>query len=168
MSYNITNYDRLLIDFDGVLTNNKVYVDEVGKETVLCTRADGLAFDVLKKIKFDSLIFSTERSNVVSIRAQKLDVPFVSAVKNKCNKLLSMAEKLNWDLSRTVYIGNDVNDYFAMKLCGLKICPNDAHLKVKKISNIILNLKGGEGVIRELLEDVFKIDLLYTLYGEKE
>lgn len=168
MNYNLTNYDRLLIDFDGVLTNNKVYVDEVGKETVLCSRADGLAFDVLKKIKFYTLIFSTERSDVVMMRAQKLDIPFVSSVQNKCNKLLSMTKNLHWDLTRTVYIGNDLNDYFAMKLCGLKICPNDAHLKVKKISNIILNVKGGEGAIRELLEDVFKIDLLYTLYGEKE
>ena len=117
MNYNLTNYDRLLIDFDGVLTNNKVYVDEVGKETVLCSRADGLAFDVLKKIRFDTLIFSTERSDVVMMRAQKLDIPFVSAVKNKCNKLLSMTKNLHWDLTRTVYIGNDLNDYFAMKLC---------------------------------------------------
>ena len=51
-----------------------------------------------------------------------------------------------------------------MKICGFSACPADSHSKIKDLSNIILKINGGEGVIRCLLEDVFKIDILKILY----
>lgn len=165
MNYKLANYDRLIIDFDGVLTDNKVYVDEVGREAVLCSRADGLAFDVLRIIGFDALILSTEKNPVVTMRAKKLGVPVISSVGDKRSKIASLAKHRAWDLSRTIYLGNDLNDYFAMRLCGLVVCPYDAHQKIIEISDIVLNTKGGDGVIRELLEQVFEVDFLDVLYG---
>jgi len=63
-----------------------------------------------------------------------------------------------------LYLGNDLNDYLAMKLCGFRVCPADSHSKIKEISNIILNKKGGDGVVRELVEEVLAIDFIKTLY----
>ena len=67
---NIDKLDALVFDFDGVLTDNKVYLGEDGKELVSCSRADGLAFDVLRKLNIPVLILSTEKSLVVKMRAK--------------------------------------------------------------------------------------------------
>ena len=67
----IKNIEAIFFDFDGVLTNNKVYVDQNGKESVECNRADGIAFEILNKLKIDTLIISTEKNPVVKARAKK-------------------------------------------------------------------------------------------------
>ena len=64
--------DAFIFDFDGVLTNNMVIVDQYGKESVSCSRADGLAFDVLHKLKKSVYILSTEKNPVVTARADKI------------------------------------------------------------------------------------------------
>jgi len=63
-----------------------------------------------------------------------------------------------------LYVGNDLNDYKAMQLCGYSACPSDSHKKIKSISSIVLNNKGGYGVVRELLEEVFKLDFIKILF----
>ena len=71
----IKKIDALVFDFDGVLTDNRVFVDQDGKEWVGCSRADGLAFDVLRRLKKQSYILSTEKNQVVEARANKLKIP---------------------------------------------------------------------------------------------
>jgi 3-deoxy-D-manno-octulosonate 8-phosphate phosphatase (KDO 8-P phosphatase) len=150
----------IVLDFDGVLTDNKVYLDQNGVEFVQCSRADGLAIDVLKKLKYNVFIVSTEKNSVVSVRGNKLEVPVVQGVENKKSKLLEMKTKNQIDLNETMYVGNDLNDYNAMTICRSKCCPADSHPKIKEISDIVLTTKGGNGVVREIVEKVFKIDLL--------
>ncbi len=160
MILDIKKVDGFLIDFDGVLTDNKVTVSADGLESVLCSRADGLAFDILRKLKKDVVIISTETNEVVKHRAEKLKVNVIFSVKNKEKTLLQLSQKKNWALENLLYLGNDLNDYHAMMLCGTIICPADAHPEIKKIASIILKTKGGDGVVRELLEDVFGLNLL--------
>jgi len=74
---NINEIDALVFDFDGVLTDNKVYVDQNGKESVCCSRSDGLAFDVLRKLKIPTYILSTETNIFVTQRAKKLKIPVI-------------------------------------------------------------------------------------------
>ncbi len=69
---NINNIDLFVFDFDGVLTNNLVYTNELGEEFVVCSRSDGLGFDLLKAIKKESCILSTEKNHAVSARAKNL------------------------------------------------------------------------------------------------
>ena len=59
-----------------------------------------------------------------------------------------------------MYIGNDLNDYSAMKICGFRVCPNDSHVKIRKLAQIRLKNNGGEGVVREIVEDLLNIDFL--------
>ena len=70
----LDNIDAFVFDFDGVLTNNFVYLDQNGIESVACSRADGLAFDVLRRLNKPSFILSTEKNRVVEARAQKLQI----------------------------------------------------------------------------------------------
>ena len=163
MKISLDNIDAFVFDFDGVLTNNLVHLDQNGKEWVSCSRADGLAFDVLRKLEKQSYILSTENNPVVSARAKKLKIQVLQGVKDKAGTLLALSESKGYDLNRILYVGNDLNDFHVMKLCGYTACPIDSHIKIKELSNIELNTRGGEGVVRELLEDVLDLNFIKIL-----
>ena len=153
------------MDFDGVLTNNKVLLNEQGEEFVSCSRGDGLAFDALRKLKVKTIILSTEKNKVVTSRANKLQVECIQGVENKKNKLMALIKKYKLDRDEVIFVGNDINDISAMSLCGLTFCPSDSHEQVKNIAEVVLRTKGGEGVIREILEIYFKLNLYELLYN---
>jgi len=163
----IDNIDALVFDFDGVLTNNLVYLSQTGEESVACSRADGLAFDVLRKINKPTFILSTEESSVVAMRAKKLKVPLVQGVSDKVKAIKELVDENHYNLKNILYVGNDLNDYLVMQLCGYSACPADSHPKIKEVSKYILNTKGGNGVIRELLEQVLNLDFINILYSKK-
>jgi len=155
--------DAFIFDFDGVLTDNKVYLNQDGEEFVRCSRADGLAFDVIRKLDKPVFILSTEKNKVVAARAKKLKVPVIYGVSDKVNVLNQLAVDQRLDLSRICYIGNDLNDLYAMQACGYAVCPNDAHTKIQGVSNVVLDSSGGEGVARELFENIFNLNFVEIL-----
>ena len=154
---NINELDALIFDFDGVLTDNKVLVHQDGSESVLCNRADGLAFDVLRKLKIPTYILSTETNTVVTQRAKKLKIPVIQGASNKLETLSKLCNEENYDISKILFIGNDLNDYQVMKACGYSACPSDSHPKIREISSHVLSLAGGKGVARELLLSLIHI-----------
>ena len=156
----LDDIDVLIFDFDGVLTDNKVHLDGNGNEWVTCNRSDGLAFEILRKLKKLIFIISTEKNKVVAARAKKLKIPALYGVENKAKELQNLSIKKKFKLSRTLYVGNDLNDYEALKLCGYSACPSDSHKKIKQIVTFLLDTKGGSGICRELIEDKLKIDPL--------
>ena len=160
----LDNVDVFVFDFDGVLTNNKVYLDKSGNEFVGCSRSDGLAFDVLRKLQKPCFIFSTETNPVVTARAKKLKVQSFQGIKNKVVGLEKILKKLKFDKEKVFFVGNDINDYLVMKNCGFSACPSDSHKKIKDIATFKCKSKGGEGVIQEILEDIFEIDFLEVFY----
>jgi YrbI family 3-deoxy-D-manno-octulosonate 8-phosphate phosphatase len=165
---NIDDIEVFIFDFDGVLTNNLVYLNQDGLETVACSRADGLAFDVLRELKKPVFILSTELNPVVAMRAKKLQIEVIQGSKNKLESLKKLIVKHKYNKDKICYIGNDVNDYFVMNYCGYSICPADSHSDIKKISNVVLQTKGGYGVVRDLLENVLNLDFIKILYQQKE
>ena len=160
----IDDIDLFVFDFDGVLTDNIVHIDNNGNEMVSCSRADGLAFDVLRKLDKPCQILSTENNTVVSARANKLGISVLQGVKNKEKSLRNLVKRKGYKLSNILYVGNDLNDYNSMRISGLSVCPADSHPKIKKISNFVLKTNGGKGVVRELLEDVLSLDFIEILY----
>jgi 3-deoxy-D-manno-octulosonate 8-phosphate phosphatase (KDO 8-P phosphatase) len=161
---NIDDIDVFVFDFDGVLTNNLVYLNQEGLESVVCSRADGLAFDVLRKLNKPAFILSTEKNSVVEMRAKKLKIPVIQGVVDKVLAIKELAVENNYNLKNFLYVGNDLNDYLVMKVCGYTACPSDSHLKIKEISKYILTTKGGDGIVRELLERVLNLDFIEILY----
>ena len=156
----IKKIDLIVFDFDGVLTDNKVIIDQNGNENVICSRSDGLGFDVLKILGKSAYIISSEKNLVVSARAKKLNIPVLQEVIDKAHVIKNLSEEKNVKLSKILFIGNDLNDYYAMQLCGYSACPSDSHPKIKDIASFVLKTKGGNGVLRELLEEVFELDIL--------
>ena len=165
---NIDDIEIFILDFDGVLTNNLVYLNQEGVESVTCSRADGLAFDVLRKLNKPAFILSTEKSSVVAMRAKKLKVPVIQGVSDKLEAIKVLADRKNYDLKNIFYVGNDLNDYLVMQVCGYTACPIDSHPRIKDISENILSSKGGNGVVRELLEHTFNLDFIEILYLKDE
>ena len=162
----IDDIDLFVFDFDGVLTDNIVHIDNNGNEMVSCSRADGLAFDVLRKLDKPCQILSTENNTVVSARANKLGISVLQGVKNKEKSLRNLVKRKGYKLSNVLYVGNDLNDYNSMRISGLSVCPADSHPKIKKISNFVLKTNGGKGIVRELLEDVLSLDFIEILYNK--
>lgn len=140
----------IISDFDGVMTDNRVLVDEDGKESVYVSRADGQAVHMLRKLNIELVIMSTETNGVVGKRAQKLGVECIQSVNDKASCLKQYCENRNVSLQNVAYIGNDINDYEAMKLAGVKIVPQDAYEEVKEIADYVTTVNGGYGVIREV------------------
>ena len=139
-------------DFDGVMTNNKVYVDQKGNEMVQVNRADGLGVSEIRKLGLQQIILSTERNPVVSARADKLGIPCLLGIDNKKEALMDYCDKNDIDLNNVAFVGNDINDKEAMEIAGTAFCPADAHESIIEISDHILGRKGGDGVIRELFD----------------
>ena len=152
----IDEIDALVFDFDGVLTDNRVFINQDGQEMVCCHRADGLALDFLRRTNLKLLILSTETNSVVTSRGNKLKVPVFQGVKDKQKALIDISKKQGFSLLKTLFIGNDLNDYLAMKTCGFSTCPSDSHPKILEIVTFSLKTPGGQGIVRELV-DIFKI-----------
>ncbi len=144
--------EAIVFDFDGVFTNNKVIVDENGKESVICNRADGLGIKMLRAKNIPMLILSTEANLVVKMRAQKLNLEVFQGIADKKEALLKLSKEKNINLKNTIYVGNDINDFEAMKMVGFPIAPKDANPSILRIAKYITKSKGGEGVIRELAD----------------
>ena len=160
----INDIDVFVFDFDGVLTNNLVHIDQNGGEWTSCSRSDGLAFDVLKKLNKSAYIMSTEKNPVVSARAAKLNIPVLQGVADKVSGIQYIIEKEQTSLDKVFYVGNDLNDYRVMELCTNCACPADSHKKVIGISRFVLNTEGGKGVVREILENILHLDFIQILY----
>ena len=156
----ISQLKAIIFDFDGVLTDDRVYVDQEGRESVCCSRSDGLGFDILRKTGIKLFILSTETNPVVAMRGEKIKVPVIQGTRNKSESLQNLAANKSFPLDQTLFVGNDVNDLPAMRLCGYSACPADAHPLVRKQATYVLARAGGHGVVREIVEEILKIDIL--------
>lgn len=146
-------------DFDGVFTDNRVYVREDGTETVACSRADGLGLAKLKRLHIPLVVVSTETNPVVGARCTKLGIDSLQGISDKAEALLSLCR--DWGLSTEdiAFVGNDENDLTALKLAGFPISVNDAYPSVKALCKYVTNRSGGYGAVREICE------LIYNSYN---
>ena len=152
----INRVQLIVYDFDGVMTDNKVYVDKDGNEFVQVNRADGLGVSIIKKMGVDQIIISTENNTVVSMRSVKLGIPCLQGIVNKKVALMDYLKKYDIDPNLVAYVGNDINDKEAMEIAGVSFCPADAHESIKAISDHVLKMRGGNGVVRELLDFIIE------------
>lgn len=148
----------IIFDFDGIFTDNKVYVSDSGHESVRCDRGDGLAFDLLRKFcikrdwKLKCFILSRESNSVVSKRADKLKLEAVQSSIDKSKYIGNYLKSNNFDSSGLIFLGNDINDIPAMSMAGFSVVPNDSHPMVINRADLVLQKKGGEGFIRLFIE----------------
>lgn len=146
--------DLVVFDFDGVLTDNRVLVLQDGTEAVFCSRADGLGFEALHAAGLKTLILSTEQNPVVAARAKKLKVEVMHGIRDKGTALRTWCTDNGFDLTRTIFAGNDVNDLSAMRIVAYAVAPSDASAPAKAAAWRVLDTAGGYGVAREIAERI--------------
>lgn len=141
----------IFTDFDGCLTDDRVWLNQDGEEFVAANRKDGLAINRLKTLGVSVVITSTETNKVVAARAAKLGVQALQGLTDKVEAIENYISKNNLTWNDSWYIGNDVNDLGAIRKASFSICPSDAVKVVKNAVNLKLKTKGGYGVLSELV-----------------
>ena len=145
------NIKLIVLDFDGVLTDDKVTLNELNQESVTLHRGDGLAISHLKDKGYKVIVLSSEKSNIAKMRCRKLEIDCYNNIKSKIDFLKNYIIKNEFKRSETLYVGNDINDLECMKFVEIPVSVANSHYEVLNNSKLILNTKGGEGAIRELL-----------------
>jgi N-acylneuraminate cytidylyltransferase len=150
------NFDKIkcvLSDSDGVLTDGGMYYSENGDELKKFNTKDGKGFELLREKGYITGIITGENINLVKRRAEKLKLDEVFlGVKDKIKILDEICDKYDLKYENVAYIGDDINDLEIMKKVGLSCSVKNAVQSVKKVSDYITSLNGGNGAIREVVE----------------
>jgi YrbI family 3-deoxy-D-manno-octulosonate 8-phosphate phosphatase len=140
----------VVMDFDGVLSDNRVWVDQDGEEMVAAYRGDSMGINqVRSSSKIDFLVISTETNPVVSARCKKMKVDVHQGIKNKAQVLQEVIAARGCSVEEVVFIGNDVNDLGCFDVAGYSVAPADAEKMVARRADLILSRNGGHGAVRE-------------------
>ena len=152
-----THPKLLVMDFDGVFTDDTVITDQDGRESVICSRSDGFGLDMLRQHgKVHALILSREENPVVSARARKLKLEVYQGVQDKAQAIQQLIKEHNVTQAEVIYIGNDLNDLAVLPFVGYFACPKDAHAEVIRRADLVLSKPGGRGAISELIEIILR------------
>jgi N-acylneuraminate cytidylyltransferase len=143
----------VVMDFDGVLTDNLVYVDEDGKESVSSSRGDSMGIRLVREaLPIEFIVISTEVNPVVSARCKKLNLEVFQGITDKPSVLRQVLQERNIPPQEVVFIGNDVNDLGCMEIAGYAVVPADAEPEVKRQADLVLTRNGGKGAVREFCD----------------
>ncbi len=146
------NISLVVLDFDGVMTDDRVYVNQHGEESVAAHRGDGMGIALLIKTGVEVIILSTEKNPVVQARADKLGIPAYHGIEDKKAQLESILAEKKIPGSQVVYLGNDLNDLPCFSLVGLAAAVADANPALIAQAQLVLQKKGGYGAVRELCD----------------
>ena len=146
--------DLLVLDFDGVLTDNRVWTDQDGRETVAANRSDSLIMAAMRQAGIEVVILSSEVNPVVAARARKMGIEAIHGVgiHDKAAILEKLLAERKVERANTIFVGNDTNDLPCFPLVGWGVAVADAHPEVKRRADFVLSLPGGHGAVRELCD----------------
>ena len=142
----------LFLDFDGVMTDNRVWTDQDGRETVAASRGDGFGIQLLKKAGVETVVISKEKNPVVAARCRKLGIEYQQGINDKTGILKREQAKRGVDPAETIFVGNDLNDLPAFPLVGWGVAVADAEAEVLRQADFVLSKNGGYGAVREICD----------------
>ena len=140
----------VVLDFDGVLTDNRVRVAEDGAESVVCHRGDGWGIRRLRESGLEVVVLSTETNPVVGARCRKLGIACLQGIADKGEMLRTLARERGLEARQVVYVGNDGNDADCLRWAGVPIVVADAEDEVRSLARLITRRPGGAGAVREV------------------
>ncbi len=146
----------VVFDFDGVMTDNRVWVDANGHEFVAAYRSDSLGLKALIRAGIQVLVLSSETDKAVEARCKKIGVPLIQGVQDKAARLKQYLDETQIDPGQVVYAGNDLNDLPCFPLVGCAVVTADAQTDVLRAADLVLNKPGGFGAVRELCELIIR------------
>ncbi|NOY98962.1 MAG: acylneuraminate cytidylyltransferase [Chloroflexi bacterium] len=144
--------DLLVLDFDGVLTDNRVWTDQDGREMVAASRSDSYGLNLLRAAGIGTVVISKERNPVVAARCEKMNVPYLQGIDDKAAVLQNLLAERGVDPAHAIYLGNDLNDLPCFPLVGWAVAVADALPEVTRQADFVLSKKGGHGAVRELCD----------------
>ena len=142
----------LAVDFDGVMTDNRVLVGEDRRESVWCNRGDGWGIARLREAGVEVVILSTEENPVVRARGDKLKVPVVQGSADKLASLKTLADERGLRSDQIAYLGNDVNDVGCLEWAGQAIVVADATDGARRCASLVTTRRGGAGAVQEVAD----------------
>jgi YrbI family 3-deoxy-D-manno-octulosonate 8-phosphate phosphatase len=142
----------LILDFDGVLTDNRVLVQQDGTESVFCHRGDGWGIATLRRLGVEALVVSTEKNPVVAARCKKLDIACVQGCAEKGPTVAELVGKRGLRMNEVAYLANDVNDLPCFPHVGFPMAVADADPEVKACARYVTRARGGRGAVREICD----------------
>jgi 3-deoxy-D-manno-octulosonate 8-phosphate phosphatase (KDO 8-P phosphatase) len=145
-----------IFDFDGVFTDNRVWVNERGEESLAFSRSDSLGLRRLDEVGVQYLIVSMEQNPIVGARAQKLRADCVQGIDDKLAVVRERTAAAGISLERAAFVGNDINDAECLRAVGLPVVPADAWPEVKPLARWVLSRAGGAGCVREFCDAVWE------------
>jgi YrbI family 3-deoxy-D-manno-octulosonate 8-phosphate phosphatase len=150
--------DLVISDFDGVITDNRVWVNEDGMEYVAAYRSDSIGVQLLREIGIEVMILSSEPNRVVEARARKMGVHVIHGVgiHEKGRVMREVLEQKNVKAENVIYIGNDVNDLPCFEVAGWSVAVADAYPEVIRAADFVLSNPGGHGALREVCDLILK------------
>ena len=146
----------VITDFDGIVTDNCVYIAPNGDMSRKLNFKDVMAFSLLRKNGYKIGIISGEKNSAIDIIAEKFNVEEVhQGIRNKIDVLTSIIEKYNLSDEEFIYIGDDVNDYDSLCRAKYKVTVPHAVEKILTIDGIqITQARAGEGSFREVVDSL--------------
>lgn len=142
----------LALDFDGVMTDDRVLVDETGREAVLCSRSDGMGIGRVKEAGIEVVVLSKETNPVVTARCRKLGIACTQSLDDKLAVLKVLATERGLEPHQVAYVGNDVNDVPPLGWVGVPIAVGDARSEARAVARWTTTRPGGFGAVREVCE----------------
>jgi len=148
----------IITDFDGVITDGRVWTDENGRETVAASRSDSMRVRQLRERGIQVMILSSEVNPVVKARAEKMGVEAIHGLglNEKGRALQKFLAEKDLDPAHIIYVGNDFNDLPCFEIAGWAVAVGDAYPEVIRAADYVLSRPGGYGAIRELSDLVLK------------
>ena len=144
-----------VFDFDGVFTDNRVWVSERGEESLAFWRGDGLGLRRLDDVGVAYLVVSTEPNPVVRVRSAKLGIDCHHGIADKLTVVCERSEAHGVSLEEVAYVGNDINDAECLRAVGLPVVPADAWPEIVSLARWVLTRGGGAGCVREFCDAVW-------------
>lgn len=154
----LKNISAFMLDVDGVLTDGMVITLPDGDQVRRMNIKDGYALQHAVKQGYHISIISGGTSESVRLRLNTLGIEEVNlGCKNKIEVFEKLKNKFNLEKENILYMGDDIPDYKVMQEVGFAACPNDAADEIKSVSDYISPKKGGQGCVRDLIEQVLRL-----------
>jgi len=167
----VKNYKKLLpkiktfiFDVDGVLTDGKILITSEGDLLRSFDTKDGYAMKCALVKGYKIVIITVGRNEGVRERFKELGVyDIYMSAHHKLDAYQDLQDNYNLNPDEILYIGDDVPDIPVMKKVGVSCCPADAVSDVKAMADYISHKKGGEGCVREIIEQVLRVQGQWSL-----
>ena len=154
-----------IFDVDGVLTDGTVHVSQTGEMLREMNIRDGFAMKAAIESGYHVCIISGGSNEGVRIRLRNLGITDIHlGSPDKVETFKEYIDIYNIKPEQVLYMGDDIPDYHVMQLVGLPACPQDAAPEIKEISNYISHKNGGKGAVRDVIEQVMKVQEKWNIY----